>query len=114
MTTVALCLYLALRFAMYPQFKRLADEHLAGAKQSSNLMETMRSMRAVKLYGPKPAALWQNLTANSMNLSIRSERLGFWQGISTNLFFVGRLIMLYLGAHIVIAGDMTLGMLRHF
>ena len=117
-TTVALCLYLALRFAMYPQFKRLADESLvADAKQSSNLMETMRSMQAVKLYGRESHrhALWQNLTANSMNLSIRSERLGFWQENLNQLIFGSeRLIMLYLGAHIVIAGNMTLGMLMAF
>lgn len=117
-TAVALCLYLGLRFALYPQFKRLADESLvAGAKQSSNLMETMRSMQAIKLYGRESQrhALWQNLTANSMNLSIRNERLGFWQeNLNQIIFGSERLILLYLGAHIVIAGNMTLGMLMAF
>ncbi len=117
-TMVALVVYLGVRLMMYPQFKRLADESLvADAKQSSNLMETMRAMQAIKLYGREAHrhALWQNLTATSMNLSIRSERLGFWQMyLNQFIFGIERLTILYLGAQIVIDGGLTIGMLMAF
>ncbi len=115
---VALLGHTLLNIAMYPRLKYLAQESLVtDAKLNSNLMETLRSMQAIKLYGRESQrhALWQNLNVANMNLGIKSERLGFWQSNLNSLIFgTERLILLYIGAKMVISEQMTLGMLMAF
>lgn len=115
---VTLVVHTLLQAVLYPRLKHLAQESLVtGAKLQSNLMETLRSMQAIKLYGRESQrhGLWQNLNVTNINLSIKSERLGFWKNhLNSLLFGIERLIILGLGAKMVIAEQMTLGMFMAF
>ncbi|WP_341659055.1 peptidase domain-containing ABC transporter [Vibrio sp.] len=114
----ALLSYVVVRRFFYPAQRQLAMESLiAEAKKESNLMETLRSMQAIKLYGKEVQrqGLWQNLAIKSINLEIKNERLDFWQAKANEFIFgAERLIILYVGASLVIKGQFTLGMFMAF
>ena len=114
----ALLSYVVVRRLFYPAQRQLAMESLiAEAKKESNLMETLRSMQAIKLYGKEVQrqGLWQNLAIKSINLEIKNERLDFWQAKANEFIFgAERLIILYVGASLVIKGQFTLGMFMAF
>ncbi|NOH70151.1 peptidase domain-containing ABC transporter [Vibrio pectenicida] len=114
----ALLIYVAIRCLFYPKQRQLAMESIvAEAKKESNLMETLRSMQAIKLYGKEVQrqGLWQNLAIKTINIAIKNERLNFWQSKANELIFgAERLVILYVGASLVINGQFTLGMFMAF
>lgn len=113
-----LALYFVARFASYPYIRRMTEEQIqTSADVQSHFLETIRSIRPVKLFGREEQRhnRWQNLFATNMNIGIRLERFGIWSGSGHALLSGAQtLIVLYLEARAVIAGDMTLGMLFAF
>eukprot|EP00438_Fugacium_kawagutii_P014982 Skav233284 [mRNA] locus=scaffold7558:5724:7136:- [translate_table: standard] len=115
---VLLVIHFAGRFASFPYTRRLNEEQIqTSADLQSHFLETLRSVRPVKLFGREEErhARWQNLFADNMNVGIRLARFGIWSGVGFGLIStIGNLAVLYLGARNVIAGEMTLGMLFAF
>ncbi len=113
-----LLVHFAARFASFPYVRRLNEEQIqTSADVQSHFFETIRSSRSVKLFGREEQrhARWQNLFAENMNVGIRLARFGIWSGSGFSILSaVQTLVVLYLGARAVIAGDMTLGMLFAF
>jgi len=113
-----LVVYFGVRAASYPFQRRLADEGIQlSAKENSVFLETVRGARAFKLFGREAErhSLWQNAWADSINNGLRAQKFGMIGGTANGLFDLAEnLLVLWLGARMVIQGDMTLGMLFAF
>lgn len=107
-----------IRIITFPYIRRLNEEQIqTSADLETYFLETIRSVRSVKLFGREEQrhGRWQNLYADNMNVGIRLARFGIWAGVGGKLMSgTQNLLILYLGASAVIAGEMTLGMLFAF
>ena len=116
---VAACLvYLVVQFAQAPVLARIAmDEINHQARADSSFLESMRAMPAVRVYGQERARLdlWQNQQAGAINAGIRGAKWGLLgDGAQTLVFGVETILVVYLGAHQVLDGALTIGMLYAF
>jgi ATP-binding cassette, subfamily B, bacterial CvaB/MchF/RaxB len=111
-------LYFIIRTVSYPYQRRMADEGIQlSAKENSVFLETVRGARTFKLFGREAErhSLWQNAWADSINNGLRVQTFGLIGGTANGLFDLTiNLLVLYLGARMVIKGEMTLGMLFAF
>ncbi|MBQ0823102.1 peptidase domain-containing ABC transporter [Microvirga sp. HBU67558] len=113
-----LVLYALLRLTSYHFVRRLQEEAIeAGAKESSIFIETIRGIQSIKIFGREAdrEALWQNRHADSINKGIRQTRvtIGF-SSAHQLLYGLENVLVVYLGARAVMAGDMSVGMLYAF
>ncbi len=115
---VAVLFYSAVRVATYQRQADLVSEGIAAkARTDSNFLETLRAMQVVKLQGRelRREILWHNRFVDTQNASIRSGRLRNAQmAINAVTFGVENLLVVFLGAKLVIAGSLTVGMLLAF
>ena len=114
----AATLYLILRVALYrPLRNRNEDQIVAQAKEQSIFMESVRGIQSVKLFGRETErqSVWQNKFADNINAKVRLGKLqiGF-DAANTLLFGLENVLVIYLGAQAVIAGELTIGMLFAF
>ena len=113
-----LVVYAAMRLALYPRFRELSHENIvASAEASSNFMETIRSMATVKQFGLELDRLgkWQNHFVDVTNTEVRTARLSLTFGVVNDfLFGLGRIVIIYLAATLVLKGEFTVGMLMAF
>lgn len=115
---IALGLYLLLRLAFYKPFRmRNEDQIVTQAKEQSTFMESVRGIQSVKLFGRESErqAVWQNKFADSVNTAVRlgKLRIGF-ETANTLLFGIENVVVIYLGARLVLGGELTIGMLFAF
>lgn len=115
---IAVLIYALLRWALYRPLHQLTEASIvASAKEQSNFMETVRGMQSIKLFGLQTQRLniWQNRFAEAVN---QNYRLGKWQisygTINQLLFGVENVLVIYLAALAVMAGDISVGMLFAF
>jgi ATP-binding cassette subfamily B protein RaxB len=113
-----LVLYILLRWAMYTPFRLLNEEAiLAGAKENTHFMESVRAAQTIKLFQKESDRQhqWQHKLANVMNTEIRIERWSIgYSTINGLLFDVENILVIYVAALAVMNGDLTLGMLYAF
>lgn len=113
-----LVVYAAMRLALYPRFRELSHENIvASAEASSNFMETIRGMATVKQFGLELDRLgkWQNHFVDVTNTEVRTARLSLSFGVVNDfLFGLGRIVIIYLAATLVLKGEFTVGMLMAF
>lgn len=121
---VAVALYGLLRWVGYAPLRDAAAERLVmAAKENSHFLETLRAITPLKLFGREQErrARWQNLIVDVQNRDVRTAKLNM--GFSTaNTFIFGaeNLLVLWLGAKMIMAGQMgggggmTVGMLFAF
>jgi len=111
-------LYALFRLAVYRPFRRLTEEAIvAGAKEDSNFLETIRGAQSIKLFGHEAQRQtgWQNLYAEALNAGIRIDRLGIGYGtVNTVLFGLENVLVIYLAALLVIGNEMSVGMIFAF
>jgi ATP-binding cassette subfamily B protein RaxB len=111
-------LYALIRWAFYWPMRQLTEESIvAGAKESSIFMESIRGIQSLKLFGQETQRLniWQNSHAESVNKGYLLAKWGISAGVANQLLFgIEGILIIYLAAHAVIAGDMTVGMLFAF
>ncbi|ATD08330.1 peptidase domain-containing ABC transporter [Pseudoalteromonas piscicida] len=115
---VAVITYAIIRMAMYKPFRNISEQEImARAKENSNFMETVRGIQTIKLFGSevKREGQWQNRYASAINHNIRlgNFKIGY-DAINRALFGVENIIVVYLAAHLVIAGGFSTGMLFAF
>ncbi|MEN5071931.1 peptidase domain-containing ABC transporter [Stenotrophomonas sp. TWI1183] len=111
-------LYVATRWALYRRLWHLTEEQLVyWANQQSELMESIRGIQAIKL-GNKQALRRARLAsatmeANKRAMQVQRHTLGF--GVMGNTFFgLQRVLIIALGAHMVMLGEFSAGMLIAF
>jgi len=99
----------------FPIVKKKNEEiiHL-GAKENSNFLETIRGARAIKIFGQETSreGIWQNHASDTLNANIGLAKFTLNLGVFGGLVGLGQsILILYVGAHLVIDGELTLGML---
>jgi ATP-binding cassette subfamily B protein RaxB len=110
--------YGAIRLALYTPLHQLTEASImAGAKEQSNFMETIRGMQSIKLFGQQAQrlSLWQNHYSDAVN---QNYKLGKWkisyQTINGLLFGIENVVIVYLAALAVMSNGMSVGMLFAF
>lgn len=115
---ISVSIYGVFRFSVYRRFYRLTEEDIvAGAKEDSNFMETVRAAQSVKLFGNESQrqSLWQNLYADSLNTGIRIKKLEVnYATVNGVLFGVENITVIYWAAQLVISMQLTVGMIFAF
>jgi ATP-binding cassette subfamily B protein RaxB len=110
--------YGLIRLALYKPLHQLTEASImAEAKEQSNFMETVRGMQSIKLFGQQAQRLnvWQNRYTDAVN---QNYKLGKWtisyQTINGLLFGIENVVIVYLAAMAVMAGEISVGMLFAF
>lgn len=106
--------YALVRFISYPYFKMLSEELIVkGAKASSHFMETLYGVATVKALGidKQRSSFWLNLNIDTANVNIKTTRFSmFFSGLNTFISMLDQVAILWIGATMVMANDITLGM----
>jgi len=111
----ATALYAVSRWLTYAPLRDARAEQLAsGAKQESHFIETVRGVRAIKLFGrhDERRGGWLALLVEQVNAGLRGRRLEVLLRSANGLVFgLQGVLIIYLGARLVLAGELTTGML---
>jgi len=115
---IALLIYGIIRCIWYRPLKSLTEEGIvAGAKENTNFMETIRGVQSIKVFGQETQrqTLWQNRYADKINAGIRLGKLNIaFSSVNSLLFGLENIIVVYLAARLVVDVKMTVGMLYAF
>ncbi|MBS0224739.1 MAG: peptidase domain-containing ABC transporter [Proteobacteria bacterium] len=114
-TMAAVGLYFGIRaFAYRPVRDRTEQQLVAGAKQQTHLLETLRGMQSVKVAGLEPLrrGIYENLMTETVNNDVRLARmnLGF-NGLSQLVFGAERIAVIWIGALLAMQNVFSVGML---
>lgn len=114
----ALLAYLGLRLAFYRLLRRrLLDLVVAKARESTTFIETVRAVQSIKLFGRETerGAVWMNRYADVMQADTTVTWLKqVFRVLNDLIFGLEHLVVIYLGAHAALVGEMTVGMLFAF
>jgi ATP-binding cassette subfamily B protein RaxB len=110
--------YMVLRALLYQPFKQLNEERiLAGARENTHFMESIRAIQAIKIFQRENDRQnqWLNRLADVLNKDIKISRWSIGYGtINGFLFGFENIVIIFLAASAVIDGRMSLGMLYAF
>ena len=111
-------IYALARAGTYVVYRQASEEEIVyGAKRDTHLIETVRGISTLKMFdlSERRRAGWINHVVDTTNAEVRTERLDIaFQSATTLLFGADRILMLYLGASAIIAGQSSIGMLLAF
>ncbi|MFD1111000.1 peptidase domain-containing ABC transporter [Pseudoroseomonas ludipueritiae] len=114
----AMALYLALRLAVWRPFRLLSEEAIIHeAQENSHFMESARGMASLKALNlePRRRAVWINHLVERVGAAMRLEKFGIgYNAAAQALFGLDRILVIWLGARAVLAGQMSVGMLIAF
>lgn len=115
---LAVVLYGAVLAALFrPMLRAREEEIVRQATQSSHVLESIRGMRALKLFGRQGERLahWQGLLAAELNAGLRVQALQQVRMLARGLLSgLSSIALLWLGAQQVLDGGLSLGMLLAF
>lgn len=115
---VAVVLYTLLRIAMYAPLRRANEEQIVhAAKQQSHFLESLRGVQSIKLFGKRDIRLgaWQNLAVDNFNRGIAIQKMGLGFGAANGILFgAENILIVWLGAHMILEGGFSVGMLYAF
>ncbi|MDP5458813.1 peptidase domain-containing ABC transporter [Alishewanella sp. SMS8] len=115
---VVVLLYALVRWAFYWPMHQLTEESIiTSAKEQSVFMESIRGIQSLKLFGQEVQRLnlWQNRHTETINVGFRLAKWGISAGVVNQLLFgIEGILIIYLAANLVMAGDMTVGMMFAF
>jgi ATP-binding cassette, subfamily B, bacterial CvaB/MchF/RaxB len=111
-------IYGLLRWSLYRPLKLLTEESLiAGAKENSHFMESIRAIQTIKIFQRENDRQnqWQNRLAEVMNKNIHIAQWNIRYGAINGLLFgAENIVVIYLAATAVMNNEMSLGMLYAF
>ncbi|MDE1348793.1 peptidase domain-containing ABC transporter [Vibrio aestuarianus] len=115
---LAVFLSFALQSAFYYPNRRATEAAIvAEAKEDSAFLETLRAMQTIKLFSHETSRqnIWLNRYSEVVNNDIRLGKLEIAeQSLNRLIFALETIVVVYIGALIVIEGDLTVGMLLAF
>ncbi|ULU25286.1 peptidase domain-containing ABC transporter [Dyella terrae] len=115
---VASLAYSALRWLLYRTLWRINEEQLVyTAKQQSELMESVRGVRSIKLANKQNErkARLSNATVEAAKRGMYSQRITLTFGaLNQSLFGIQRILLISLGAYLVMKNRFSAGMLIAF
>lgn len=114
-SVIAVVIYVGLRITLYGAMRSANQSQFAfDAKQQSYLLESIRGIQSVKLFGKEQARVagWLNHVVRQKNASLRSKRMMTLFHTSNNfLFRMENLVVIVIGATAVIEKSFSIGML---
>lgn len=114
-TLLTVVLYMVIRaVAFRPIRDRTEQQLIAGAKQESHLLESLRGMQCVKVAGQEShrQSTYDNLMADTVNQDIRLARMGLGFNCASQLVFgVERIAVIWIGATLALQNVFSVGML---
>ena len=114
----AVAAYGILRSLLFQPLRGATEEAIqCGAKEQSNFLESIRGIQAIKVFSNEPQrqGIWQNRYAEVINAEIRLGKLeiGF-SSVHQLLIGFESIIVVYLAAQLVIANQISIGMVLAF
>lgn len=117
-TLLSFVLYAALRAGLFHYLREGSLAQLVSAsRQQTQFFECIRGALAIRLFnqGPRQAARYMNRTADTLNRGIVVQRVQLLFGtVNGILMGAQRIALLWVGATMALAGNMTVGMLMAF
>jgi len=114
-TLLAVALYLGIRALAYrPVRDRTEQQLVAGAKQQTHLLESLRGMQSLKVAGEEPRrrATYENLMVDTVNHEVLLARMGLgFSGASQLVFGAERIAVIWIGAALALQNVFSVGML---
>lgn len=115
---VATVLYVLIRWSIFHSLREATAEQIIHAsKQSTYFMETVRGIQSIRLLGRKEERRtgWLNTLADQFNADLRIARISVsYQAAQSSLFSIERVIVIWIAALTVLAGEFSVGMLFAF
>jgi ATP-binding cassette subfamily B protein RaxB len=114
-TILAVLLYAGIRWAAYhPVRNRTEQQLVAGAKQQTHLLESLRGMQSVKVAGKESQrrSVYDNLMAETVNHEVLLARIGLGFNSASQLVFgAERIAVIWIGASLALSNVFSVGML---
>jgi len=115
---IAAVLYVLLRRVTYmPLRGNVQEKIILGARIQSHVLETIRGIKAIKLFGREQLRRlnWLSLLVRQTNASLRTQRAQLiFTSANGVLSGLEKVLVLWLGAEFVLSGSMTVGLLMAF
>ena len=114
-TLLAVVLYLGIRALAYrPVRDRTEQQLVAGARQQTHLLESLRGMQSLKVAGQEPLrrSTYDNLMTDTVNQDVRLARMGLGFNRASQLVFgIERIAVIWIGALLTLQNVFSVGML---
>ena len=111
-------LYLGIRLLwLRPLYLATEEQIVRGAVQSSHLLETIRGMRAIKLFARQSErkSAWQTMLVAETNASLSIQKMQiFYRVANASLTGLIYIALLWMGTQQILAGALSIGMLIAF
>jgi ATP-binding cassette subfamily B protein RaxB len=111
-------LYTLTRWAWYRPLRDATEEQIVhAAKQQSHFLETVRGVKAIKLFQrhDERRASWLTLLVDQINADIRMQKLTLlFRTVNGLLFGIENILIIWLGARMVMNGNFSVGVLMAF
>lgn len=115
---VAVSLYLLLRLLWFRPLYRATEEQIVrGANLATHYLETIRGMRAIKLFGRQSErrSAWQTLLVSETNATLAIQKLKIlYSLVKALLSGTFNIVLLWVGTTQILAGNLSVGMLVAF
>jgi ATP-binding cassette subfamily B protein RaxB len=115
---VAVLLYLGLRIVWYRPLYRATEEQIVrGANLSTHYLETIRGIRAIKLFARQLERrnAWQTLLVSETNATLAIQKLRIlYNLVKLSLSGIFNILLLWVGTTQILAGSLSVGMLLAF
>lgn len=114
----AMTLYALSRWAWYrPLLNATEEQIIHAAKQQSHFLETVRGVKAIKLFQRQDErrATWLTLLVDQINADVRVQKLHLlYRLLNGVLFGVENILIIWLGARMVLDGNFSVGVFIAF
>ncbi|WP_394004736.1 peptidase domain-containing ABC transporter [Luteimonas sp. WGS1318] len=114
-TLLAVAIYVAIRAVAYrPVRDRTENQLVAGAKQQTHLLESLRGMQSLKIAGQEPSrrSTFENLMVRTVNEEVKLSKLTLGFNTSSQLVFgLERVAVIWIGAILAMTNVFSVGML---
>lgn len=114
-TLLAVVLYLGIRAIAYrPVRDRTEQQLVAGARQQTHLLESLRGMQSLKVAGEESQrrSTYDNLMHDTVNQEVRLARMGLGFNSASQLVFgIERIAVIWIGATLALQNVFSVGML---
>jgi ATP-binding cassette subfamily B protein RaxB len=114
----AMLLYGAGRWAWYRPLRQATEEQIVhAARQQSHFLETVRGIKAIKLFRRQDERRvnWLTLVVDQINAELRTQKLQMLYKVLNGLLFgIENILIIWLGARLVLDGNFSVGVLMAF
>ncbi|AHL35477.1 ABC transporter [Pseudomonas brassicacearum] len=115
---ITMALYILARCIWYAPFRRATEEQIIhAARQESHFLETVRGVRAIKLFRrpDERRSTWLGLLIEQINADIRTQKMQLlYTQLNGLLFGIENLLAVWFGAGMVMSGHFSVGILMAF